>query len=226
MQYRVLPVIHHRDTETSVAQADLAMRCGADGVFLISHEGRNADLFKPAHLIRARHPTAKLGINLLGVSAVAALDAAVEAHINMLWTDNPDVSSLGPGKAAKAIGFFLRLHAGFEFFGSVAFKYQAIEPYPPGAAVEACKLGMIATTSGAATGKAPAVHKLAGMRDAIGRNARLAVASGMTAENVNSFLPYVNDFLVATGVSRDMHHFDEDLMVSFVTAVRRGHVNR
>ena len=220
MHHRVLPVIHHLDTETSVSQADLAMRCGADGVFLISHDGRNADLFKPAHLIRARHPQAKLGINMLGTSALSALDQVVDANINMLWTDNPDVSSLGPGKAAKSIAFFLSLHRGFEFFGSVAFKYQAVEPDPPGAAVAAHALGMIATTSGSAAGSAPPVEKLASMRAAIGPEARLAVASGMTVVNVVMFLPYVNDFLVATGVSHDMHHFDELLLAQFVSQVR------
>lgn len=226
LTHRVLPVIHHVSTEVSVAQADLAMRCGADGVFLISHDGRNMDLFKPAHIIRSRYPMAKLGINLLGVSAVAALDEVASANLNMLWTDNPDVSSLGPGKVAKAIAFFLSLHSGFEFFGSVAFKYQAVEPDPAGAAVEAMKLGMIATTSGPATGNAPTVEKLAAMRAAIGPTARVAVASGMTVENVGSFLPYVTDFLVATGVSSDIHHFDETLLRQFVEAVRVETVSR
>ena len=219
MIHRVFPVIHHLDTETSVSQAELAVRCGADGVFLISHDGRNDDLFRPAKIIAARWPGA-LGLNLLGVDPHKALNAVRDAGLNMVWSDDPDVSSLGPGKTAAAMAIFLQLHAGFRFFGSVAFKYQPVEPFPAAAAVAAKRISMIPTTSGVATASAPEIAKIKSMRRAIGPDCRLAIASGMTPENVSDYLPYASDFLVASGVSVDAHHFDPALLVAFIAAVR------
>lgn len=108
------------------------------------------------------------------------------------------------------------------FYGSVAFKYQAPEPDPAGAAVQALKLCMLPTTSGPGTGHAPDVEKARSMAAAVARGplgGELAVASGMTPENVSAFLPYFTHFLVATGVSKDEHHFDEARLVQFIEKV-------
>ena len=58
----------------------------------------------------------------------------------------------------------------------------------------------VVTTSGEGTGLAPDISKIRGMKTAISRHP-LAVASGITPENVEEYLPYVDCFLVATGVS-------------------------
>jgi predicted TIM-barrel enzyme len=36
----------------------------------------------------------------------------------------------------------------------------------------------------------------------------LAVASGITPENVDQFLPYVDCFMVSTGISKSFHDLD------------------
>lgn len=40
----------------------------------------------------------------------------------------------------------------------------------------------------------------------------LAIASGITATNVEQFTPYADAFLVATGVSSSFHELDEEKM--------------
>jgi len=40
---------------------------------------------------------------------------------------------------------------------------------------------------------------------------RLAIASGITTENVESYLPWVSDFLVASGISSSFTELDPDL---------------
>lgn len=47
------------------------------------------------------------------------------------------------------------------------------------------------------------------MREAVDEH-RLAVASGVTPENVQDYLPYVDDFLVATGISKNFHTLDPE----------------
>ena len=45
----------------------------------------------------------------------------------------------------------------------------------------------------------------------------LAIASGITPENVLEYVAYVDYFLVATGISRDFHHLDPEKMAALAT---------
>lgn len=219
LRHKVFPVIHHRDAKTSREQADLAFHVGADGVFLISHHGQNDELFTLAHAIKAAHPQLKVGINLLGVSAYDAYLRIAMNKVDMMWTDTPGVTSLGTDDGAKRIAMHLiNGPRGPVVYGSVAFKYQPYEGDPAGAARAAAALGMLPTTSGASTGNAPSVSKARAMSEALG-GGPLAVASGMTPENVDDFLPYFTHYLVATGVSLDDYHFDLARLRTFVEKV-------
>lgn len=218
----VLPVIHHRDAATSRAQADLAFAAGADGVFLISHEEKDEDLYDPAQMIKASHPERKVGVNFLTMNAREAFAMTMLLRLDMAWLDAPGISSAGIDRRAHDLDRLLqRMGSTPQVFASVAFKYQPVDSDPPAAAVAAYRLGMVPTTSGDATGSSPAVEKIAAMRAALPQAAPLAIASGMTPENVGDYLPYVSHILVATGVSRDEHHFDEDKLRRFVQEVRR-----
>lgn len=217
---QVLPVIHHLDWATSVEQADIAFAAGADGVFLISHTGDDDELFDPAHAIKAKHPGKRVGLNLLSTPALTALLRVAEAELDMVWADHPGVSSRGYAPEGLQLAHWLRTHPnGPTFFGSVAFKYQPAEPAPGVAAVLAQQAGMLPTTSGPRTGEPPSLEKALGMRTMLG-TAPLAVASGMALDNVAAYLPYFTHYLVATGVSRDAHHFDPALLTVFVQVVR------
>ena len=57
----------------------------------------------------------------------------------------------------------------------------------------------VVCTSGRRTGVAADVPKVRIMREAI-PDVPLALASGVTPENVDGFLPYVEAYLVATGI--------------------------
>jgi hypothetical protein len=216
---KVLPVIHLHDAKTAYEQAKLAFNVGADGIFLISHEGQDQLVIQLAAAWKKRHPNWQVGWNLLGMSPVDSLFFAQRMGIDMVWTDTPGVNSRGPSYIGEKIASLLRQWS-VQFFGSVAFKYQAYEADPAGAAVHATMLGMLATTSGAGTGHAPDVEKARVMSEALrGRGGQLAVASGMTPANVDDFLAHFTHYLVATGVSRDEHHFDEARLAQFIEKV-------
>jgi predicted TIM-barrel enzyme len=55
-------------------------------------------------------------------------------------------------------------------------------------------------TSGPGTGQQADPEKVATMRAAVGHGAAIALASGVTADNVHHYLPYVNAYLVGTGI--------------------------
>ncbi len=56
------------------------------------------------------------------------------------------------------------------------------------------------------------------MREAIGDHA-LAVASGITPENVGDFLPYVDAFLVASGIEKRFGYFDAGKLGALADAI-------
>ncbi|MFD1506928.1 hypothetical protein ACFSBG_14780, partial [Georgenia yuyongxinii] len=59
----------------------------------------------------------------------------------------------------------------------------------------------VPTTSGPGTGKSADPSKLAAIRRGAGMTTPLAIASGVTTENIHSILPVVDFVLVATGIA-------------------------
>jgi predicted TIM-barrel enzyme len=223
---KILPVIHHLDRTTTIAQANLALNCGADGVFLISHAGNDealvplgveiATAWRALPSASGRHPF--VGVNLLNTNPSHALPKVASAGLDGLWVDTPGVTSSGLTPAGQKLATLIAQYNSVKVFGSVAFKYQPEDLDPAKAAAKALKAGMLPTTSGAATGVAPTLDKIIAMSRAAG--GELAVASGMKLSNVAEFCPHLSHILVATGVSQDEHHFDEAILRQFVELVR------
>lgn len=211
MNPKIYPVIHYLDWETTYVEVVKAINCGADGVFLISHRNNDDDIIESAQDIRIRFPDFPVGINFLSKGPSVAARICYGQGFHMMWGDNVGVSSSGVVEPAMEIHHFQ--HGGndskaFEVFASVAFKYQQHEPRPEVAARVALEMGFIPTTSGAGTGEAPGLMKIANMSRAT--DGVLAVASGMTPENVSMYAPYLSHILVATGVALDEHRLDPD----------------
>lgn len=223
---RVFPVVHYRDWEQAYSQAMLAAKCGASGVFLINHESfsdkdNNEKLFEVAASLKQSNREFKVGVNLLGEPFFAACVKAIESKVvDMLWTDTPEINSNKIGKNAILVKEFLESKRScMEIFASVAFKYQAIEHDPSRAAQNVQKLGFIPTTSGSGTGCAPSTEKISTIRKDLLVNTRLAIASGITPNNISGFLANASDFLVATGISRDEYFFDEEKITFLIKRV-------
>ncbi len=224
----VYTVLHHLDRDTTLTQAEVALTGGADGIFLISHAGEDAPLAGIARELRnlwAARATAAggrplVGLCLLTVPPASALAAAAEAGAGALWVGASGISAAGVAPDGQALAQAMRRHIGVDVFAGVAFKHQAEEPDPPAAARIARSLGMIPTTSGAATGAPPALAKIAAMSSAVA--GRLAIASGMNLENVSRFAPLLSHILVSTGVSRGAHTIDLEKLRAFVTTVRHA----
>jgi predicted TIM-barrel enzyme len=74
-------------------------------------------------------------------------------------------------------------------------------------------------TSGPGTGKAADVSKIATMHKAVGSEGAIALASGVTAENVSTYLPYVDAFLVGTGIEARFGVLDAAKLAAPLAAV-------
>lgn len=193
-----LPVIHVENMGQAVRNVQVAVDGGADGVFLINHRINHSQLLLCYQAVKIKFPKVWVGLNFLDLEPDTAIES-MKTYMSALWVDNADM----PHLANKREKWENRWRAKFLFFGGVAFKYQREVPDVTMAARKAVPYVDVVTTSGIATGSPPDIEKIQKMRRGIG-NHPLAIASGMTPENVGQFLPYVDCFLVATGVS-DSH---------------------
>lgn len=193
----VLPVIHCIDEAQVRTAADVAHEADADGVFLINQGGMAFDHLAPlAESIASDVPF--VGLNLLGMTSVALYSAA-HHKLDAIWSDRCDLSKN------------IRARAAYEglFFGGVAFKYQPAPSSIRDAVAHAVAEEVdVLTTSGVATGSQPALSKIIAMREVMGPDHALAIASGIQPNNVEPFLPYTDAFLVATGVESSFGVFD------------------
>lgn len=218
----VYPVIHHLTMDLSLQEGAQALKAGADGVFLISHRGRDSELLPVATELRLGYGKF-VGANFLSMGPVEAYELGRMAGLDGVWVDDCGVYSLRTEEDLKVEAELAKVAAPGPgqpaLYASVAFKYQREEPLPGWAARRVALNGWIPTTSGPATGQPPSVDKIREMAEEL-NGKPLAIASGMTPENVRDYVDYASCFLVATGISRDPHHLDPSKLDAFLKTVK------
>lgn len=203
--HALLPVIHVENAAQAIRNVHRAMENGAHGIFLINHSIPSITLLRIYDQVRALYPHAWIGLNCLDLDPEQTL-TIVPSTVSALWFDslNLDPRAEDPALRARRYQEFQKaLPETWKIFGGVAFKYQPNYYTPAEEAKLVAPFIDVITTSGHETGSAPSVEKIRAMKEAV-PDKPLAIASGITAENVHAFLPYANYFLVATGVS-DSH---------------------
>jgi hypothetical protein len=189
MKTEIIPVIHMIDEDQVLDNIDLCKYVGINKVFLINHIVGVDELLKCAYRVKQEYSDIWVGINMLGVSTEIALSLPL-SKIDALWCD----ASISAEKAKE-----VRKFEGL-FFGGLAFKYQ---PQPTDLE-SACKEAIIATdiacTSGSGTGKAATVPKIRTIREYLGDHP-MAIASGVSVENILSYKGLANYLLVASSIT-------------------------
>lgn len=218
----LLLVIHAENREQALRNAQIAVDEGADGVFLINHRISVEKLISCYYGVRSKIPNLWIGLNCLKSTRTEAL-IALPAGTDGLWTDEVglDINSHDPVAETRAFSKLRKFRGGHELhFGGVAFKYQPVVATPVHEAELTMPFVDVITTSGNKTGEPASIDKIKSIKEAIGDHP-LATASGTTAENVEEYLPYVNCFLVATGVSKSENEFDHLLVRRFVRRINQ-----
>ncbi len=219
-RHTVLPILHVVDREQAQRNLDIAREAGADGAFLISH-GRVSDdeLLELYAELRAANDF-WLGVNCLGLGGDEVF-RRVGPHAEGVWTDDALIDERGSEQPAARRVQQAQQESGWRglYFGGVAFKYQRPVRDVAAAARRAVGWMDVITTSGPGTGQAADPHKIRLMKQAIG-NQPLALASGVTPENVTEYLPWADCFLVATGISYTFEELDPARTRDLVRIVR------
>lgn len=210
MSIEIYPVIHFRDEQQALEQSSVARDTGADGVYLIEHgtDVRADDLVSSFERIKAKYPDFFVGINFLqfasGLEAFGYILQKLHTEAIYKAPDGLWVDDIAP--RAESADYLRhvdeRLNA-IRYLGGIAFKYTPTHTEDPGEAwVEARRLSRYAdvvTTSGPGTGRAASPEKIAAMKRAIGLQP-LAIASGVTPENLADYQGQADQVLVATSI--------------------------
>ena len=228
----VLPVIHVRDADQACRNAALAIDAGAQGVFLINHDFGHEALLPILGDVRARFPSLWLGVNFLAVTGRLAFPVlgrlqSEGVEIDAYWADDACIdegSAEGAQSEAAAIAT-ARETSGWSglYFGGTAFKKQ--RPVDPGDYERAAQVATgwmdVVTTSGVATGAAAHRTKIAAFRKGCG-DAPLAIASGVSPDNVDDYAADVDAILVATGINcrGDFYEIDPERLHRLLALTR------
>ena len=213
----LLVVIHAFDCEQIKRNASVAFEAGADGIFLIAGKMDWEELAQSYQALRVDFPDAWIGLNFLDLDPHEAFQEA-PAGVSGLWVDNAETDEI---LAAQAIQQFREARPELLYFGGVAFKYQRKIADVGRAASAALPFVDLVTTSGEGTGYAPDVAKIAAMKESIGAEP-LAIASGITPENVADYLGICDCFLVATGISHSIAELDPERVSSLASIIRQA----
>ncbi|MEM8862218.1 MAG: BtpA/SgcQ family protein [Chloroflexota bacterium] len=228
MQKKLLPVIHVLNAEQAVANADIAFESGCDGVFLINHEDEhgvrklNFEALLSIHAVVRQHfPHKFMGVNCLDLEAAEVFQYLNEG-VSAVWVDNAEIDEHSENQieADKILRAKHEARWNGMYFGGVAFKYQRNVDNLEAAAKIASNYVDVITTSGPATGQAASISKIRQIKQTI-NEIPLAIASGITAENVTNFLPWVDYFLVATGISQTFYHLDQQKITELAQIIHR-----
>ncbi len=198
----LLVVIHSEEAGQVIRNAERTFENGADGIFLIDHSSHSSDnLLDFYRAAREIFPLEWIGLNFLGSRGDSALEF-LPIDADGLWTDN---ASIHEGQEFQHFADMFRTRLLLDFpdtlyFGGVAFKGQRAVSNLHMAAQKAKPLMDVVTTSGLSTGVKPDVSKIQIMRDAIGPETPLAIASGISADNINSYRNFANCFVVSSSL--------------------------
>ncbi len=212
---KLYPVIHYFNLSTTQRNLEICIANNCDGVFLINMECEPEELNPTIELVRKiGGDNFFVGVNYLGADLTYIKhNILLNRLVNGIWVDNPglysDLIESGVYEINECLKQRKSYDPTFNFFGSIAFKTHRRKSDPATVSKLAKDMGWIGTTSGIATGIAADIEKIVSMKNSIG-DYPLAIASGIDPNNVDEFLPYIDYYLVATGISKDFHNFDEN----------------
>lgn len=220
--HAVLPVIHIQTEKQTLKNVEIAQKEGADGAFLISmeflpHEG----LTLMHEVVRREFGTWWIGVNYLDLDTTEVFDKLNDG-ISGVWADDAKIYEWVEEQLEAEYIKEQREKSGWKglYFGGVAFKYQAEVDNLERAARLASSYMDVVTTSGTRTGSAPDLEKIVRMKSAIG-DTPLAIASGISPENIHQYLDVADCFLVATSLLvPGREEFDPSRVRDLVQAVR------
>jgi predicted TIM-barrel enzyme len=161
-----------------------------------------------------------IGLNCLDLTPTETFERIPDG-VAGVWVDNALIDEGQAAQPAAEAVLTAQQQRNWQglYFGGVAFKYQTPVDDVALAAQQAAPYMDVITTSGVATGQAADRQKIAAMKSVLGEKP-LAIASGISPENVEHYLDVADCFLVATAISQSFSDLDPRRVEALVAVVR------
>ncbi len=228
-----LVALHVKSSNQAITEAaKILTPDGAHGIILVNNgmeirSGRSEypSLFDVAVNLKSKVGDKYLvGLNPLDLrttkEAIDELYASVDTHDlwpDILWTDTHPIIEKGSDVYIPESILFDIQGMNTAYYGSISFKYQP-EPHDLEAvALLGSRKFHTVVTSGPGTGQPADVEKIKKMSDIVGVK-QLALASGITVENMYQYFAYVNTFIVGTSLQKsatDPFVYDKEKVRNF-----------
>jgi predicted TIM-barrel enzyme len=200
--------LHH-----AFGEAKVAKWAGADGIFLIpdyakgNKKATTSDQFLYLAKLKENIPDFPIGVNFLA-SPKSLIPRLYSVQPDLYQTDSSSVERIDKSQLPNT-----------EFFLGLAFKYSPNVHLTGSALRQHCEkvasLANVPTTSGDATGVEADLNKIREIRSYLPPCKRLGIASGVTQENIHTYLEEgVTDFLVATSLIESVNEDGADVLSS------------
>lgn len=230
MAIEVYPVVHINDMRVAIEMTGVARDLGACGVYLIDHRSYTpANLLRTFSLARKEYSGFFLGINALCMDSSYRVFSMLHerSQLDLEPGELPDGIWVDDAYETREEALSLRqanpLLATIRYLGGVSFKYTPrFSDNPVDSAAQACEMKEyvdVVTTSGTGTGRPPSPDKIAAMKEAVGE-APLAVASGVSVDNIASYSGNIDQLLVASSIETSQYSgvFDEKKLSDLIQA--------
>jgi uncharacterized protein len=224
----LLPVIHPISRADALRAVSVAHAAGVPGVFLIDQGMSERDVLALARMGHETYPSLWIGLNLLSRTAGKTLTTTYNRgwRVDGIWSDWAGIDEqrvMGSSHPEAEAFLNVRRTASWDglYFGGVAFKYQREVAQSDLSAVAEMSIPYmdVLCTSGPGTGRPADVEKVKALRAGLGDHA-MALASGVTPENVGNYLPYVQAFLVGTGIEERLGVLDPAKIEALLKAMQ------
>ncbi len=179
-----------------------------DGVFLVNNDCSSLSLINAYIYAKQMYPKKWIGLNYLG-NCYEAMGFAKYLNVDGLWMDNIGVFDDNVNRAKFIQSYIDGIDFRGLLFGGICFKYQVQPQSPEITAKNASRFAHIITTTGKGNSHPVEIEKVRQIYNAVNNTNFIAVASGISPENIREILPYVNVFMMHSSVINETGLFDK-----------------
>lgn len=200
-RHSIIPAIHVESVYRTLLNCEISIKSGADGVFLINHSISPQDLLEIHSKAHSEFPNLWIGVNCLGYDPETTFQM-ISNDVDGIWVDNAMINEDTDNQFNAEHINKIREEKEYKglYFGGVSFKYQKKVDNLEKVSRIAKRYMDIVTTSGKGTGQSADISKIQRMKDEL-KDFPLAIASGITINNIDNYLDKADCFIVANGIS-------------------------
>lgn len=196
--------------ERTLSQVKIAFNNGADGIFLIPAEVGigSDDILECYYFVREAFSDKFIGINFM--CDPLKISSLIPPSLNAIWIDKGIGSTINYHILQKIRTDIIAikldrheiLHFGGFFFKGNNQNFPKDNETLTKLADESSKFMDVPTTSGLGTGMSMDINQLYKIHKSM-NGKPLAIASGITCDNILYYLPYINYFIIGSGIEKN-----------------------